>query len=808
MQYLQEFKRVPDSLTDLLPWAALVSTGVILNKDGSFQKTIRFRGPDLDSATPEELQVSSVHVNNVLRRFGSGWSLLFEANRHNADHYPQSTWDNPLAYIIDVERHKRFESNAHFESTYFITFTYLPPSESLNKLSAIFFSQSEEKVSYQRSLEYFISEVDRATALLERIFPEVSQLNDEQSLTYLHSTISDHPHPIKVPEIPMYLDAVIADTPLSAGADPKLGNLSLGVLGLLGFPGTSQPGLLDAINHLGFSYRWVTRFIPLDKFEAQKELEDYKRKWFGKRKSIVTLIKELCTKEESILSDSDALQKAQDSEAALLELGQDEISFGYLTTNLIIAGEEKESVSQQLSQVERVINGLGFVTKRETLNAVDAWLGTIPGNVRNNVRRPLVNTLNLSHLMPGASALWAGPKRNAHLEAPPLIVTETTGATPFRLVTHVADVGHTLILGPTGSGKSTLLGILEAQFMRYAGSQVYIFDKGGSARTLTTGMGGDYYELGTQDSELSLQPLGAIDEESEKAWAHEWVLDILTKENVVITPQVKGSIWDALSSLATTPADQRTLYGLTVHVQDEDLRKALFPYTYQGPHGKLLDGTKDNLRENRWQCFEMETLMETPGAVMPVLSYLFHRLEERFLGAPTMLVLDEAWLFLDHPAFAAKIREWLKTLRKKNVSVLFATQSLSDVDKSSIASTIREACFTKIYLPNSTALQEDATAFYKRFGLNARQIEILAHSLPKRDYYYTSPLGNRLFDLALDEIALAYCSGSSKERQSLLTELLAKSSSTDDFNLRFLEQLGLHEARKSYLNLQSMQEAA
>lgn len=148
---------------------------------------------------------------------------------------------------------------------------------------------------------------------------------------------------------------------------------------MLGFPGTSQPGLLDAINQLGFGYRWVSRFIPLDKLEAQKELEDYKRKWFSKRKSIVTLIKELCTREESILSDSEAIQKAQDSEAALLELGQDEVSFGFLTTNLVITSPEKETLSQQLSQAERVVNGLGFISKRETLNAVDAWLGTIPG---------------------------------------------------------------------------------------------------------------------------------------------------------------------------------------------------------------------------------------------------------------------------------------------------------------------------------------------------------------------------------------------------------------------------------------------
>jgi type IV secretion system protein VirB4 len=192
----------------------------------------------------------------------------------------------------------------------------------------------------------------------------------------------------------------------------------------------------------------------------------------------------------------------------------------------------------------------------------------------------------------------------------------------------------------------------------------------------------------------------------------------------------------------------------------------------------------------------MENLMESPSVVAPVLSYLFHRLNERFDGSPTLLVLDEAWLFLDHPIFASKIREWLKTLRKLNVSVVFATQSLSDVHQSSIAPTIKEACFTKIYLPNAVALQPDATDFYRLFGLNDRQIEILAYAAPKRDYYYTSPKGNRLFQLALDELALCYCAGASKEQHALVRELQRASLTMEEFNVEYLRRRGLEDAAR------------
>lgn len=212
---------------------------------------------------------------------------------------------------------------------------------------------------------------------------------------------------------------------------------------------------------------------------------------------------------------------------------------------------------------------------------------------------------------------------------------------------------------------------------------------------------------------MSFQPLGCVDEEDERKWAHEFIIEILAKENVKISPEVKRVVWEALESLASNPKEQRTLLALTVFLQNHELRAALQPYTRNGPHGKLLDNSTDNLRLARWQCFEMEDLMATPSVIFPVLAYLFHRLEARFNGPPTLLVLDEAWLFLDSPLFAAKIREWLKTLRKKNVSVIFATQSLADVQIFSIAPAIKESCFTKIYLPNPIALQPDMAEFYQ-----------------------------------------------------------------------------------------------
>lgn len=214
--------------------------------------------------------------------------------------------------------------------------------------------------------------------------------------------------------------------------------------------------------------------------------------------------------------------------------------------------------------------------------------------------------------------------------------------------------------------------------------------------------------------------------------------------------------------------------------------------TLKGPHGAMLDGAGESLTPSRFDTFELEALMATPSAVGPVLAALFHHLEESFDGRPTLLVLDEAWLFLGETAFAAKIREWLKTLRKKRVAVVFATQSLDDVAASSIAAALIESCPTQVFLPNPRALEPASADLYRGFGLNRRQLELIAFAAPKRAYYWRQPHGRRLFDLRLTGVGLALCGAGSPEDQSLIDAVLRRSDAAG-FAREFLKAKGVRD---------------
>jgi type IV secretion system protein VirB4 len=216
----------------------------------------------------------------------------------------------------------------------------------------------------------------------------------------------------------------------------------------------------------------------------------------------------------------------------------------------------------------------------------------------------------------------------------------------------------------------------------------------------------------------------------------------------------------------------------------------------------LLDGAADTLAFSDVMHFEMDGLMQVKPLVLPVLTYLFHRLEARSDGRPTLLVLDEAWLFLDDPLFAARIREWLKTLRKKNVAVVFATQSLADIERSSIAPALLESCPTRIFLPNDRAVEPQAATVYERFGLNQRQIEIIARATPKRDYYAQTARGNRQFELGLGPVALAFAAAASPDDQRLI-DRCAGGLGSAAFAIGFLRAKGLAWAADLLDGLQS-----
>ncbi|MHC2463312.1 conjugal transfer protein TrbE [Bradyrhizobium embrapense] len=845
MLNLREFRSNAYRLADWLPWACLVAPGVILNKDGSFQRTIRYRGPDLDSATEAELMSVASRVNNVLKRFGSGWALFFDATRIPAGEYPRSEFPDSVSWLVDEERRAAFAGAAgatwedpsrpggqHFESVLHLTLMYLPPPERVSRFEGLFLERPRSRKrtarrgrrhqsiaevdqaenlakidirdaeiegghperseqGYRDHLQRFVQETDRAIDLLSSVLPEIWPLNDAETLTYLHGCISTKRHPVGVPEIPVYLDCFLSDEPLTGGLSPAIGRSHLRALTVLGFPHVTFPGLLDELNRLGVAYRWATRFIPLERTQANATLSRYRRQWFAKRKSLAAILKEVMFNEQAALLDTDASNKAVDADAALSELGDDLVAFGYITTTVTVSDEDSHQADEKIRGVERVINSRGFTAIRESVNAVEAWLGGLPGQAYANIRQPIVHTLNLAHMCP-LSAVWAGPERCEHLDGPPLLVAKTKGATPFRLSLHAGDVGHTIIVGPTGAGKSVLLSMLALQFRRYPNAQLITFDKGRSARATTLALSGAWYELGARGG-IAFQPLKDVADEGARLWALDWLCGVLAHERVTVTPDVKETLWSALKSLGSAPVSQRTMTGLVALLARDALRQALQPYTLEGPYGRFLDADADRLSGADVLTFEMEELMALPGLVAPVLTYLFHTLEGRFDGRPTLLVLDEAWVFLDDPLFANRIREWLKTLRKKNVAVIFATQSLADIADSEIAPAIIESCPTRILLPNPRALEPTQIEIYRRFGLNDTQVRLIGEAFPKRDYYLQSRAGNRLFELGLGPVALALVGASSPEDQRAIDAVLARTG-PHHFAERYLAERGLHWA--------------
>ena len=799
MFHLAEYRRKGKRLSDYLPWAGLIDPRVVLNKDGSFLACYRSRGPDLDSCSDHELIATRARMNNALRRLGARWCLHVEAHRRSSQHYPASVFPDRVTSAIDAERRNRFESEqTHFESDHTLSLTYLPPEERVATGRNLFVESPAMKASYdyRRELDGFLQEADRIGGLLRSFMPQVVELHEGGLLTYLHQCVSTRRHlRVALPPVPFYLDEMITDDDLAGGFEPRLGDEFLQTLSVRAYPHRTMPGLLDGLNQLALPYRWVVRWLPMDKSDAEKLIASLRRQWFAKRKGLTSLLKEVITKEASTLEDSDSVNKAHDADEALQYLGADLCSYGYLTLTVTVWDADLHQVRQKAAAVQRVVDGAGLVSKVETVNAVEAWLGSLPGHAYADVRRPVIGSLNLCDLIPLGS-VWPGPQRCEHLNGPVLLQARTKGATPFRLSLFQGDVGHTMVCGPTGAGKSTLLNFLAAQWRRYPEAQVYFFDKGASCKVLTFAVGGDYYNLGNTENGLSFQPLSRVHEPAERLWAQEWLLDLLDREQVAADPALKEELWRVLELLGTAELSDRTLSSLVNLLQHRQAKEALRRYTLAGPYGHLLDAHEDRLNVSAWQAFETEQLMQSKAATAAVLTYLFHRLEERFAaestgGRPTLLVLDEAWVFLSNGLFAAKIREWLKVLRKRNVAVVFATQSLSDIADSPIAPALIENCLTRIFLPNGRALEPAVRTVYESFGLTEQQLRLLASAAPKRDYYYQSREGDRLFDLGLGPLAMAFCASSSHADRALADRIL-REHPREEFARRFLQSRGLH----------------
>jgi len=789
---LQKHRSKAAGVADLLNHGAVVDDGVIVCKNGAFLACWFYRGADNASATDKEREHVSFQINRALARLGNGWMTHTDAMRRPAPGYSDpasSHFPDPVSAAVDAERRAYFESlGTMYEGGFVFSVTWFPPVLAERKFVELMFDDERDEVDAKsrtaQLLESFKTEcrniqnamsgaVDMERLCAVRIQNEDgSVITHDQQLQWLQYCVTGLNHPVALPKNPMYIDALIGGQELYTGVVPKMGRKYIQVVGIDGFPHESSPGMLSALAELSMEYRWSTRFIFMDPHEALSHLEKFRKKW---RQKIRGFMDQMFRTGTGAVNE-DAVDMVQDASAAMAETNSGLVAQGYYTSVVVLMDESRERVEKAALRIERAINSLGFTARVETINTLDAYLGSIPGHGVENVRRPLLHSLNVADLLP-TSSIWPGsstaPSPLLPPNSPALMQCVTAGNTPLWLNLDVRDLGHWAMFGQTRGGKSTHIGILALQFLRYRDARVLIFEKGMSSYPTCAAVGGKHFILGGDSGGLNFAPLSKLNSRSRRAWAMDWVSDLLRLNNVTATPAQRTEIGKAIVNMHESGS--KTLSEFVLLIQDEEIREALSQYTVDGTMGHLLDAEEDGFGLSNFMSFELGELMNLGEKyALPVLLYLFRRIEEGLDGRPTLLILDEAWLMLRHPVFKERIRDWLKTLAKLNCRVGLATQNLSDARDSGILDVIVESTATKIFLPNSSATSnEETVAMYRRMGLNDRQIELVAKATLKQDYYLVCENGRRMYQLALGPLALAFVGATDPESISAVRKLEA-----------------------------------
>ena len=789
MLALKHFRDKAAGVADLLNWAALFEDGIVQCKDGSLLAAWYFQGPDIQSSTHYERDWLTARINAALSRLGGGWATWTEAVRTPAAAYPppdQSHFPDRVSRLVDEERRRQFmREGVHFESRYVLVIQYTPPMRRKSKAADLIYDDDpiERQSPADRILQGFRKAIDDFedaigdAVRLDRMRSYIVTDRDgrehlrDELVNYLHFALTGEPIELNIPPAGAYLDAVLGGRELWAGDTPKLGERFIACVAIEGFPMESWPQILDCLDHLAIAYRWSSRMIYLDQHEMLGELRKFRRKWKQQVRGFVSQV----FRTQGGTVNEDALLMTQEADTAIAKTSSGLVGAGYFTPVVVLMGADRTELVENARLVLREILREGFAARVETINTMEAWLGSLPGHTIPNIRRPLVHTDNLADLLPTAS-VWAGrdtcPCPYYPKGSPPLAHAATVGGTPFRLNLHQGDVGHTLLFGPTGSGKTTLLCTVAMQALRYRGMRIWSFDYKRGMLATSKACGGAHFDIAGDHGGPAFCPLSVLDSDSDMAWAEDWIATCFELQTgKAPSPVERDSIHKAMTLLRAEDSE-RTLTHFVAQVQDETIRAALRYYTLEGTLGRLLDAENDSVRYGRFMVFEMEDLLAlSEKAAVPVLLYLFRRFEKSLDGTPSLLILDEAWMMLGTTTFREKIHAWLRLLRSKNCAVIMATQNLSDAARSQMMDVLVEACPTKIFLPNEEAGTEASAGFYRAFGLNETQIEIIRTATKKKHYYLVSPEGRRLFDLGLGPVALAFAGATSPEDISRIRQL-------------------------------------
>ena len=412
--------------------------------------------------------------------------------------------------------------------------------------------------------------------------------------------------------------------------------------------------------------------------------------------------------------------------AAADDLASNRIVFGGHHLSVLLTGADQPHLERALTETAACLTNLGVQAVREDVNLEPAFWAQLPANHNFIARRAEISSLNWAAF--ASLHNYPAGKRTGNHWGDCISLLETTSATPYAFNFHSSDVGNFTVVGPTGTGKTVVLNFLLAQAQRHKPA-AFFFDRDRGAELFIRAIGG-WYGAFQPAAPSGLNPLQLSDTPANRTFLRDW-LAVLARspDGTPISATDQAVIAEAVAANFDVPPAARrlshlqTLFrGHELATQDNSLAARIRPWFGAGERAWLFDNPTDNLSLGRTQGFDLTFVLDDPITRAPLLLYLFHRIEQTLDGQKAMIFIDEGWRALDDPAFEGRLRDWLKTIRKKNALVGFGTQSAEDVVATSTGKTIVEQCRTQLFLPNFKA---SAAGYCDGFSLTPHELDVV-----------------------------------------------------------------------------------
>jgi len=715
---------------DRLPYLRLIDESTLLLRDGSVMTAIQVPGLLFETEDSEALNAHAATREVVLRStLDARFVLYHHVIRRRVSVDLEAEFPDPISRHIDACWRDRLGSGQLFVNDQFITLIRRPARGKAGLVERVgkkFRRQDGDRLepdpkdlrSLRAASQGLVAALSAygATPLGEYTGPQGS--TNSEMLELLSALYNGEMRPVRKPADDVDIGHMLPYRRVSFGLDAIETRGSgapefAAILGMKDYPEATSPGLLDSLLRLPFEMVVSESYAPTERQTARERMD--------------LAIRRLKS------ADEEAAAERADMLAARDALGNGAVGFGDHHLTVMVRERQLGQLDDAMAACAAALADTGAIAVREDTNLEPAFWGQFPGNEAYLVRRALISSANMASF--GSLHGFALGQAQGNHWGEAVTLLETTSATPFFFNFHHGDLGNFSVIGPSGSGKTVVMNFLAAQAQKFS-PRTILFDKDRGAELFVRGIGGRYDSIRSGEP-TGFNPLALPDTPGNRAFLRDWLGVLLKAEG----PEEEQTIAAAVDAAYANDASLRRLRHFrellsgTRRPQPGDLADRLGAWIGAGEgsggeHAWLFDNAEDRLDLGaRVLGFDMTALLENPRLRTPTMMYLFHRIEERLDGKPTMILIDEGWKALDDEVFAARIRDWLKTLRKRNALVGFATQSARDALESRISTALVEQTATMVFMPNSRARPED---YCDGFGLTEHELALIrtlpAHS--------------------------------------------------------------------------------